>query len=530
MPKPNKVFEHYRRQIESSLIRRGYRIGERSRPRPTARTPQSAQTATIDTVVENAMPEVKEPDMPVIRESKPQVSGSAPLRKIHNVYDTLEKRALYLSPVLDLCFSKDKDVNIDQAGTQTTELAVEAYNSVKLFTLLTTIIGDGRMLVAGPPGSGKTSTATYVGSAMFNLLTDYVKKCTVLGHPEQTEEKMIAMFDPFSMMKGERKMIVREWLRSPVKIIDEINRLRPESMNILYELLQSGTVTYQGVVIKARPGPLFATFNAADAANYEIAPPVKDRFDVAVVAGSLNPWYVEMLTSMRGDSIRRNIPKISLDDPMTPQDLAALQRGVSQVEFPSSLMGRIAHFLAELQGCDMAGTTVERKNKGYLTEKRPPAVCADCTHYDQQNVICSKTENDIGTRTVQSIYVYSKALALWRGHSEVTEDDVKAVVPYATWFKINPTRAALDLDPRFVNDRIGLMAELYELAGKTYDQISNIMPEYKDLTSIVFSSMKNGSRPKTAKVEQLIGVAGQLDTPGKYPLITQLKKLYHEAR
>ena len=458
-------------------------------------------------------------------------SHASVLQKLHGVYNILEQRALYLSPVLDVSLSGGREVPLDESATQKTGLGGESYNSMRLFTLLTTVVGDGRMLIFGPPSSGKTSTSSFVGVAVYNLLMDYMKRCTLLGHPEQTEEKMVAMYDPVKMLRGEKQLITREWMKSPVKIIDEITRLRPESLSILIEIMQSGTATYQGEVIQSTPGPVFATANPPDSGSFELPPPIVDRFDIGVSTGSINPYYIESLAVLREGTIRRNLEKVILPDPLTPAEMEQARREARARKVPSEVMSRLAHFLAEISGCNMAGVEIESKSKGYLSSKKPPALCAECSHFSKDANICSSTENDIGSRSVNSIVQYAKALAWWRGNAEVSADDAKAVVPYAVWFKLVPTRAAYEADTRFVNDRISLVRHLYEKSQHSFDALVAAIPAYASMTALVLAQTLGQPSSKGKKdLEDMIGSAAKLDTPAKYPLITALKKMYHDSR
>ncbi len=518
MPKPNKDYFERVRELKDSYLSRGYLIvGNKQK------THRSESKSSVELI----------PQLPVSTRVQHtpvgRTNSSQSLKKLKTVYKTIEDNALFLSPVLDLKFPGGKEINLDEAGTQKIQIGEEAYNSVLLYTILTSVIDDGKMLVCGPPGSGKTSSSRFVGSAIYNLLVDYIKNSTIYGHPEQTEEKMVAMYDPIEMIKGKRKLIIREFLKSPIKVIDEINRLRPESLSILYELLNSGTVTYQNQLIKAVPGPLFATANASDSGNYDIPPPVMDRFKVAVVVDRINPYYVEAFSKKRANGVSNLENRVTLSKPITRQDIAEIRRGIYSVDFPSDVMGRVAHFISELTGCDMAGVAIERKTKGNLSEKKPPALCKDCDHYSQDKSICSNTENGLSARAIESIFAYSKAVAYWRGKKQVGEEDIRAVIPYATWFRLTPTRAAFENEPRFINDRISLVEHLYDVSSQSYDEIVNAMPEYSKITSLVFSSMKNGSLSASKnEIEDLISVAGKLDTPAKYPLVTALKKIYND--
>lgn len=525
--KRNEGFERKSKELKESFRRRGWSIKNTEIPRSIVPTSlKKPQTKKNNSIIP-----------PPIKET-PRFSQTRTipclLQKLRSVYDSIENKALYLSPVLDITFPGGRKLNIDESGNQKICVGEESYNSVLLYTILTTVLNDGKMLVYGPPGSGKTSSSRFVGSAIHNLLVDYIKYSTIYGHPEQTEEKMVAMFDPIKMIKGERKLIVREFLKTPIKVIDEVNRLRPESLSILYELLNTGSVIYQGQLIRSVQGPLFATANTSDSGNYDIPPPFKDRFDIAVIVDSINPYYLEVYTKKRIGSINNLENKLNLNNNLTKEDLTNIRKEIYSVDFPTEVMGRVAHFIAELTGCDMAGVAIERKTKGNLSERKPPSLCQDCDHYNQDKSICSKTENGLSARALRSIYTYSKALAYWRGKNQVGEEDVKRIIPHTTWFRINPTRSAFDKNPKFINDRISLVEELYKTSSKSYDEIIGIMPDYKEITSLVFSNTSSWNSANRIQnldgeeIENLIVTAGKLDTPAKYPLIIALKKIYNE--
>ncbi|MBL7051019.1 AAA family ATPase [Candidatus Woesearchaeota archaeon] len=544
MPKKRNInYDEARRKIIRRYKDRGYNIiddeseirGVEKNEKEKQPIQESGEKRKLsgDSKNNNLEKKVSQEFNPVIKPKSVVRGASKPLQKLHSVYKTIEDKALYLSPVLDVDFSNGNNLSLGEGKTDSITLGGEAYNSTLLYTILTSVMDKGKMLVCGPPGSGKTSSSRFIGSAVNNLLVDYIKHATIYGHPEQTEEKMIAMFDPIKMIKGERKLIVRDFLKSPIKVIDEVNRLRPESLSILYELLNSGSVTYQGQLIKARSGPLFATANASDSGNYDIPPPFMDRFNVAVFVDTINPYYLESFAKQRIGNRNNLESMVRINDPLTPQDLGVIKRGIYNVNLPSEEMGKIAHFLAELSGCDMAGVSIERKTKGNTTEKKPPALCNDCHFYGTDKSICYKTEDGLSARALESVVNYSKALAYWRGKGTVGEEDVRAVVPYATWFRVTPTRAAFEKEPRYINDRIGLMKGLFDTSSQSYAEIVKALPEYKHITSLVYSGANgNGSQVNVQKneIKKMIETAGKLDSTAKFPLILSLKKMYNYAK
>jgi MoxR-like ATPase len=519
MPKPKKSFKERVERLRESYRRRGYRVVNGAEE-----AVDSIQTAAL------VVPAQPKPNLWVVGKGIPNLTGSSssPLKKLRSVYKAMEDKALYLSPILDIHFEGGKEKNVDEAGTQTMQIGEEAYNSVLLFSTLTNVI-DGKMILYGPSGSAKTSLTRYLSSAVRNLVVEYLKYATVFGHPHQTEEKIFAMYDPVAMVNGSKDLIIREILKCPVKNWDELNRLPPDLAAMVLEYIETGVVTYQDQLIRGVPGPMYATANPADKGNKKFITPLKDRFNIAVLADRLGPYYFRSFNEQRARGM--NVPEeiIRLDDPILDQDLLQIRQDIFSVIFPIEVASRVAHFFAELSGCDMAGYALERKTKGNLDAERPPSICKDCHHYSQDNSICSKVEDDFSARAFESLYTYSKAIAYWRGKTEVGEEDVRAVIPFVTWFRAESTRAAADLDPRFKTDKISLFQKLYEMSERSYEEIIDAIPEYKRITSIAYSK-DNGEEMNKEEIEELIDKAANIDTPAKYHFLITLKKLYNDAK
>ncbi|MBW2981524.1 AAA family ATPase [Candidatus Woesearchaeota archaeon] len=520
MPKPKKSFQERLKRLREDYERKGYKIVN-----------SSGQAVSSVQTPQEAIPVVPaRPKLRVVRGAAADAvtSSEDAFRKIRSVYKAMEEKGLYLGATLDVEFKEGKEKNIDEAGTQTTRLGGEAYNSVLLFSILTNVI-DGKMLLYGPPGSGKTSTTRNVSSAIRNLVVEYLKYATVFGHPQQTEEKMFAMYDPVAMVNGSKELIIREMLKCPVKNWDELNRLPPDLAAMVLEYIETGAVTYQDQLIRGVPGPMYATSNPEGEGNRKMIKALSDRFNVAVLADRLNPYNFGAFNDQRarGREVKEKI--ITLDEIFTEQDRLQVKKDMFSVDFPFEIMSRVAHFFAELSGCDMAGYELERKTKGNLEKERPPSICKDCHHYSQDNSICSKVDGDFSARAFESLYTYSRALAYWRGKKEVGEEDIRAVIPFVTWFRTESTRAAADLDPRFKVDKISLFKKLYEMSERSYEEIVDAIPEYERITSLAYSK-KNRQELSKDEIESLFDKAAEIDTPAKYHFQIILKKMYNDAK
>ncbi|MBE9571060.1 MAG: hypothetical protein IMF11_10555, partial [Proteobacteria bacterium] len=94
--------------------------------------------------------------------------------KIHKLYELIRDR-FYL-------------------GDELFEIGNKKYLPVALFGILTLIL-DGKELIFGEYGSGKTSSGERISSLVKGLPLEFVQAATIHAHPEQTEEKMKATLD-----------------------------------------------------------------------------------------------------------------------------------------------------------------------------------------------------------------------------------------------------------------------------------------------------------------------------------------------
>lgn len=98
-----------------------------------------------------------------------------------------------------------------------------------LLPLLSFAVG-GRCLLIGGPGRGKTSLAVVLG-VLAGTDPQRVRTAVVQGQPQLTVSDLIGTPLPKDLISAERldevRVAWRNWLRLPVKIIDEYNRSPP---------------------------------------------------------------------------------------------------------------------------------------------------------------------------------------------------------------------------------------------------------------------------------------------------------------
>ena len=163
-------------------------------------------------------------------------------------------------------------------------------------------------MLFGEYGFGKTTSAEYVAALMDALPREVVWASEIRGHPEQTEEKMVARPDLGKLNAGVEKVLWSYFVLNPTKIVDEFNRLPASKQNILLDGIESGNWKYLSDLVQTGDFTLFATCNYEYLGNSALIEPVLDRFDIATE--SKKPGLVQL--SMIKD-ISDDVKKV-LDD------------------------------------------------------------------------------------------------------------------------------------------------------------------------------------------------------------------------
>ncbi len=453
--------------------------------------------------------------------------------KLRGIYRIIDDRGLFIAPENDIVFSPEKRLAINANGSESLELAKESFNSNLLLAIFTSLLNNGTMIFYGPPGAGKTTTSELVGHFIHGIDLEEIQRATIYGHPEQTKEEMVARYNLGEMMAGVEKIDPREFMQCTVGIIDEMPRLPPGKLSILYQLVDRGFCKVGSDIVRRPKGPIFMTANAADSGSHPVPLPFLDRIDVAVITPHLNPFFIPSLDSFGNPELnggledRLNIPQeIKIDQ---KKDLPEIRKQIAAVTIDPDVLYKLIVFISEINYCDRAGETIDKKTKGHLLFKSPARGLCDNCHYKSN--ICAYTDNSISPRTYRAILAYSRALAWWRGKDKVDAEELEQVIPFTTWHKIALTRSLLDNPQRsvYINDRINAMRFIYRETSTKVDKIKDQLKEYDGIINIV-SRFVAGEEIDPERVRVTISSQienlKQIDSVIKFPLATTLVNLY----
>lgn len=336
------------------------------------------------------------------------------------------------------------------------EIKGKQFNSALLLSLL---IGlrQGKELIIGEPGLGKTTSAEYVCSLLYRFPLGTIWASEVPGHPEQTEEKIIGRPDLGELNQGKEVVVWSHFALLPVKIVDEINRLPETKQSMILDGVDRGNWEYLNDAIINREYCLFATANYQDRGTNTIIAPLIDRFDLMVESKhpGANLAFMVGMKGTDGSCLRNEELEMAFLEVLNEKTLyhtrmerleelcsrfgETLARGAgiktlaradreevyAQIEeIPLDLDANafLRMILSELSFCHRYGQ--KRSNEG----------CEEGCHFT--GYLCNAVQNCVSNRFPISARAFSQALAWFMGDTEVSLEHLKTILPYTLAHRI----------------------------------------------------------------------------------------------
>lgn len=396
-------------------------------------------------------------------------------QKVRALYNLIGERGLFVSTNFDVFDQEPEKIAIINGAYNLPiiEPGTQAYNSTLLFATITSLLNHGTMLITGAPGIGKTTGCEFAGHFFSGTSLDEILQAEISGNPQLKTEDVIAGLDTVKMVhNGEKLVLPTKFLRCPVKIWDEVNRTPADLVSSAMKLVDTGKAVYQGVLLESPPGPLFATANYADEGTFQLTPPFLDRFDVAVMTTSPQPWDLRKIRA-RGDEKLNGGLKELLEIPEGSElDFEKIRKEIKSlpeaVDRGVPAVSAFADFLyGSLRFSEAASDNLARATKGNAWQVNQDA--APAGHF--ANSPFAYTLNELSVRTVKALERYSKAFAWINGKEQVGLEDLKVVAPYLLWHKVQPTEKALTENPKYANDRIAFIQGLLTQVESDYAEL-----------------------------------------------------------
>ena len=403
------------------------------------------------------------------------------------------------------------------AGTEVRLPSAQSYSSFVLLPLLA-FAGRKRCLFIGGPGRGKTASAILMAILAGYTLPE-VRRSIQHGQPQMTIADLIGNPLPKDLVAAESMEDIRigwrRWLSMRVKIVDEYNRIPTRTQSALLTLLADGYAEILGQTLESPESAWYLTANDdMGGGTYQVIEALKDRIDIVVKALNFNPRFLSDLLLRIEERVRPEeiVPREIV---FSEAELDEIHRQILRMPIPRDVRRRLEFFASQFDFCDLAAQDIEYKSKDTirLAGRTLAQVCANDCGRDKVKALCSQTENGLSVRSLMTLLSLVKTLAWFRGHAEVSIDDVRQLVPWVLHEKLvqNPTSPFFDQAGHDLLriDRVAWLRRAFDLALEEYARLDlDHVDPVADLDE-VFERGLDGV-PAAEVRERMAGIEAQL--------------------
>ncbi|KSW10758.1 magnesium chelatase [Pyrodictium occultum] len=274
--------------------------------------------------------------------------------------------------------------------------------------LAVALVSGGHVLIEGPPGVGKTTTAKLFAQVIGGVFR------RVQMTPDLLPSDILGTYF-YDLRRGE--WVLRKGpIFANVLFIDELSRAPPRTQSALLEAMQEGQVTIEGETLRL-PEPFMVVASqmpVGSEGTYPLTPVLRDRFAYSYASSYPDPKMEVELLSRIDEIDEARVGKV-----LEPRDVAELRRAARGVHVAPSV-------------------------RKYIV--------------DVVNAVRRREEVLLGPSPRASIWLYkgSRALALLEGMDYVIPDHVKQLAPYTLRHRIvlRPEREAEGADASAIVSRV----------------------------------------------------------------------------
>ncbi len=433
-------------------------------------------------------------------------------QKVRALYNLIGERGLYVNTNFDVFPETPEELSLAGGTGYKIPLIQEksnTYASPLLFATLTSLLNHGTMLVTGAPGIGKTTGAEFAGHFFTGTPLEEILASEIQGHPQLTEEKMVASYDIGKLVNtGEKVVVPNRFLQCPVKILDEGNRTPADVLSIIMRLTDSGKAVYGGTLLEAKKGPLFVTANYADEGTFQFTPPFLDRFDVAVMVTSPPSWDLRKIRQRGDEKLNGDLEEaVKIPEHLRlnfEQIRKEIKNMTQETEHGVPQMSTFADFVySSLRFTEAASSNIVRATKGNAWQVNQNN--AQPGHFNDATF--TYTLSELSVRTAQAMPRYARAFAWLNGDNIVTPIHLKTILPYLLWHKVQPTSKAITEDPLYANDRIAFIQGLATKIETDYTELTgntNLLNNYAAALQVIRTGRIGDKEIKPAQVRTIV--------------------------
>ncbi|MGY5851968.1 MAG: MoxR family ATPase [Candidatus Thorarchaeota archaeon] len=399
--------------------------------------------------------------------------------QILEVIATVESRGLYVHST-DLLI-RYNDGSSKKSSTKSTRLPLIVSTCV-----LNALVPRSAMLLVGGHGGGKTTLIKLLGRMMTGRSLKEIESGVLRGHPQLTEEKMIATLRPGPLMKDGLEVVVwRSFVTGFWKVLDEVNRLTPHTQNILLSMLAEGELKYYDEIKRCEEFCLFATMNPSDAGTFDMAPPFLDRFGIAVPITMPSIDDLELILASRDEKLFGYDELWQVPALLTEEDLLTIWNLSDKIPVNQQASEFMRAVVREFGACI-------RVDKSQSEGLNPETGLCDNCHFNTAKSVCNKVLIPLSVRAAKDLNRYCKAAAWLVGAPEVSIEIVKSLAPLVFWHRTRFVREDVERTPYYGN-RYRFTINLVEMAASRFAQREPAMK--------IMEQLRKGDAPSTGMDE-----------------------------
>ncbi len=385
-----------------------------------------------------------------------------------------------ISPFYDIEYNEDppQSFTFGDRKVSVTLPTGQSYSSYVLLPLLNLAVRR-RCLIVGGPGRGKTAIAILM-AVMSGYPLREVKRGIQHGQPQMTIADLLGNPLPSSLVSAESMDDVviswRRWLGMRVKIIDEYNRIPTRTQSALLTVMADNYAEIYDQIYECPEAAWYLTANDdAGGGTYQVIEALRDRIDVVVKALHFNTRFLEELLVRIEEGFKPEeiVPEAII---FTESELEQMQAEIRRVRLSPELRRRLEFFASHFEFFEAGARQVE-----YMTKDTVKISGLELNAFastggkDVLSDLGTQTRNGLSVRALMTALIYVKAMAYFRGATDVSFDDVRQIIPFVLHDKLVQERDAPFFEKTGNDalraDHVSWIRNLFDQSCREYDRL-----------------------------------------------------------